>query len=221
MASKPDLGAVNVMAVFATVALIAVPLELITIIVWPTLFVVIATTVAAVPVPIVVESPGVRAKVAAPMVMCSFVGIVAGTVSSVLSCLPPFGPFDGRAVGRGSPIRDMISSKSPLLDDGCDVGGGRPTEYCVRISITVGIWLVTTSGAGGRGKRADGASGSFVITSNPVCGVSVIPTLGMWRVVGNVVSTVKSDAVNSTRILSIEEGRALAGAFVEFPSFEF
>lgn len=55
---------VVVVGALVTVAVTAVPLELTTIVVFPELSVVMATNVAALPVPTVVDNPGVRARVA-------------------------------------------------------------------------------------------------------------------------------------------------------------
>lgn len=71
LASNPVLDALDVIVVFAfvTIAVIAVPLELMMIIVDPLALVLIATAVASEPVPTVVDRPGVKVRVALPSVI--------------------------------------------------------------------------------------------------------------------------------------------------------
>ena len=67
--AKLFFDSVTVAGATVMVAVIAVPLELITMMVWLALSVCMATSVALVPVPREVERPGVRVKVTEPTVM--------------------------------------------------------------------------------------------------------------------------------------------------------
>lgn len=117
LASNPEFKAVTVAGAFVTVAVTAVPLELMVIMVWPALFVVIAIYVAAEPLPTVVERPGVSVSVAGPRVIKS--------PSDTVGCAP------GKAVKPGfDPVVPCCICCGPalpgadcVLSPGADVAG--------------------------------------------------------------------------------------------------
>lgn len=94
LASNPVPDKVRVADAIATVAVVAVPLALTVISVWPAAFVVMPMNVAPLPVPTVVDSPGVRVKVAEPAVIVPPIGSVAWAACTgvALTSLAGLGP---------------------------------------------------------------------------------------------------------------------------------
>ena len=100
LASNPVLDIVTVAGAFVIVAVIAVPLELIVMIVWLALSVWMAISVVSVPVPTTVDSPTVSDIIADPRV------IVLPT--AILSC--------GEVVWTAPGVVCLITSSKPLTE---------------------------------------------------------------------------------------------------------
>ena len=86
--AKLFFDSVTVAGATVMVAVIAVPLELITMMVWLALSVCMAISVALVPVPMKVERPGVRVKVIEPKVMwLLFVALLCADAMLAVPCV--------------------------------------------------------------------------------------------------------------------------------------